>query len=154
MTTASANQTRPSIPQSPAPQADHPLGPVPETGAPAASGEMVRLQPAGTPPPPGWETVTVSADPDSDGRHQPTWEIHLDPALVGRFARGGPMSAEVRDKMLADGWEQVLCDRPQGAPPNSSFWIMPVHLTTLELSRERSRRIHPSTQPAPADIGL
>ncbi|MYB08776.1 MAG: hypothetical protein F4Y28_02195 [Acidimicrobiia bacterium] len=106
--------------------------------------EAVRLVRAGTPVPDGWQSVTVAAEAGADGVHQPTWEVHFDTAVIAYLIRGETLHQEVRRDLLDDDWEEVLRDRPDGAPRHGSFLAQRLDAPSLVEMRERSRLMHPS----------
>lgn len=139
MKNAPANQNPPAVPRRPS----H-LRLVVDSDAAGATADAVRLRPAGAPVPDGWRSVTVAAAPDEHGVHQPSWEVHFDTEVVARLVRGGPVSQEVARAMADDDWEEVLCDRPEGAPQHGTFWMLRTDAPSLVAERERSRLMHPS----------
>ena len=110
----------------------------------AGTEEAVRLVPAGTPVPDGWQSVTVAAVADANGVHQPSWEVQFDTAVIAYLIRGETLHQEVRRDLLDDDWEEVLCDRPDGAPRHGSFLAQHLDAPSLVEMRERSRLMHPS----------
>jgi len=109
------------------------------------------MVPSGSTVPNGWRSVVVAAEAGIDGEHQPVWEVQFDTSAVGQLVRGGPISADLRQSLVSDGWEEVLVDRPDGAPQTSSYWVQRIDgVDTVE----RSKRLHPSKLPPSADIGL
>ena len=97
--------------------------------------------------------MTVAAAADENGSHQPSWEVHFDTEVIARLVRGGPVSDEVARAMADYDWEQVLSDRPQGAPCHGTFWAQRTDAPSLIAERERSRLIHPSNA-ADIEIGF
>ena len=116
----------------------------PSNEAPATQ-DAVRLVPAGAAAPDGWRCVTVAAEPDGCGVHQPTWEVQFDTAVIACLVRGEPLYEEVRRDLFEDDWEEVLCDRPEGAPQHGSFLAQRLDAPSLVEMRERSRLMHPSS---------
>ena len=139
MKSASANHNPPAASR----RVSH-LHVVPGTGSAVATGDAVRLRPAGSPLADGWQSVTVAAEADEHGAHQPSWEVHFDTEVVARLVRGEPVSDEVAQAMADDDWEQVLLDRPQGAPCHGTFWAQRTDAPSLVAEREQSRLMHPS----------
>lgn len=109
-----------------------------------ATEDAVRLVPAGTPAPDGWQSVTVAAEPNEHGMHQPTWEVQFDTAVIAYMVRGETLFEEVRRDLFDDDWEEVLCDRPDGAPSHGAFLVQRLDAPSLVEVRERSRLMHPS----------
>lgn len=139
MKSASANPNPPAAPR----RLSH-LHVVPDSGTAAATQDAVRLRPAGTPVPDGWRSVTVAAAADEHGIHQPSWEVHFDTEVIARLVRGEPVSDEVAQAMVDNDWEEVLLDRPDGAPRHGTFWAQRNDAPSLVAERERSRLLHPS----------
>lgn len=117
---------------------------VPDSGPAVDTRDAVRLRPAGTPVPDGWRSVTVAAAADEHGVHLPSWEVHFDTEVVARLVRGEPVSDEVAQAMVDGDWEEVLLDRPDGAPRHGVFWVQRTDAPSLVAERERSRMLHPS----------
>ena len=111
----------------------------------AGTEDAVRLVPAGTPVPDGWQSVTVAAVADANGVHQPSWEVQSDTAVIAYLIRGETLHQEVQRDLLDDDWEEVLCDRPDGAPRHGSFLVQRLDAPSLVEMRERSRLMHPSS---------
>ncbi len=139
MTSATANHNQPAAPS----RGSH-LHLVRTTGAAPATENSVRLVAAGTPVPDGWQSVTVAAEADANGGHQPSWEVQFDPAVIAYLIRGETLYQEVHQDLLDDDWEEVLCDRPDGAPRHGSFLAQRLDAPSLVEMREQSRLMHPS----------
>ena len=106
--------------------------------------DAVRLVPAGTPVPDEWQSITVAAEAGADGVHQPTWEVQFDTAVIAYLIRGEALHQEVQRDFLDDDWEEVLLDRPDGAPRHGSFLVQRLDAPSLVEMREQSRLMHPS----------
>lgn len=139
MKSATVNHGQPAAPR----RSSH-LALVEQPDTAPATQDAVRLVRAGTPAPDGWQSVTVAAEPDASGAHQPTWEVQFDTAAIACLIRGEPMRQEVLLDLLDDDWEEVLLDLPDGAPRHGSFLVQRLDAPSLDEMRERSRLMHPS----------
>lgn len=139
MTSATADHNRPAAPG----RGSH-LGLVRPSDAAPDTEDAVRLVPAGTPAPGGWQSVTVATEADANGVHQPTWEVQFDTAVIAYLIRGETLHQQVQRDLLDDDWEEVLCARPDRVPRHGSFMAQRLDAPSLVEMREQSRLMHPS----------